>query len=61
MHETVDNLSILKPYAFVLEDEEKESVAELRVVDDDTVIIDSELMAGLDEDLNTFFENLMKE
>lgn len=57
----VDNMSILKPYAFVLEDEEKEPVAELYVADDDTVIIDPDLMENLDKDLDDFFENLMKE
>ena len=57
----VEKMSILKPYSFVLEDDEKENVAELYVVDDDTVIIDPELMAGLDEDLNNFLENLLKE
>ena len=56
----IDNLSILKPYAFVLEDDDRESVAELYVADDDTVIIDSELMKGLDKDLDDFFENLLK-
>ena len=56
----LDNLSILKPYAFVLEDDDHESVAELHVVDDDTVIIDSELMEGLDKDLDDFFDKLMK-
>ena len=55
----VDHLSSLKPYAFVLEDDDRESVAELRVVDDDTVIIDSELMEGLDKDLDDFFEKLL--
>ena len=55
----IDHLSILKPYAFVLEDDDRESVAELRVVDDDTVIIDSELMEGLDKDLDDFFEKLL--
>ncbi len=58
--EMLDNLSILKPYAFVLEDDDRESVAELYVVDDDTVIIDSELMEGLDKDLDDFFEKLLK-
>lgn len=57
----IESMGILKPYAFVLEDDEKESIAELYVVDDDTVIIDSELMAGLDEDLNDFFEKLIKD
>ena len=57
----VEKMSILAPSSFVLEDDEKENVAELYVVDDDTVIIDPELMAGLDEDLNNFLENLLKE
>ena len=56
----VDNLSILKPYAFVLEDEDRDSIAELYVADDDTVIIDTELMKDLDKDLDEFFENLLK-
>ena len=57
----IENLSILKPYSFVLENDDKEPVAELYVVDDDTIIIDEELMAGLDKDLDEFFENLLKE
>ena len=56
------NLSVLKPYAFVLEDDERENKAELFVVDDnDTVIIDTELMKGLDKDLDKFYDNLLKE
>lgn len=55
-----DNLSILKPYAFVLEDDEHETVAELYVVDGDTVIIDPDLMEGLDKDLDDFLDNLLK-
>jgi hypothetical protein len=30
-------------------------------VDDDTVIIDPDLMEGLDEDLDKFLENLLKD
>lgn len=56
-----DNMSILKPYSFVLENDDKENIAELYVVDDDTVIIDTELMAGLDSDLNEFIEKLLSE
>ena len=55
-----DNLSILKPYAFVLEDDDREAVAELYVVDGDTVIVDPDLMEGLDKDLDDFLENLLK-
>ena len=57
----IEKLSILKPYSFVLEDDEKENVAELFVVDDDTVIIDPELMKDLDKDLNDFLEKLLEE
>ena len=58
----MESLSVLRPYAFVLEDDDREAKAELFVVDDDaTVIIDTELMAGLDKDLDTFFNNLLKE
>jgi len=57
----IEQMSILRPYSFVLEDDDKESVAELYIVDDDVVIIDDELMAGLDKDLNDFFDKLMKD
>ena len=56
-----ENMGLLKPYAFVLEDDDKEHVGELYVVDDDTVIIDTELMAGLDKDLDDFFDKLLKD
>ena len=59
--ESVDNMSILKPFSLVLEDDDKETIAELYVVDDDTVIIDDELMAGLDKDLDDFFAKLISE
>jgi len=57
----VESMSILKPYAFVLEDDERETISELYVVDDDTIIIDPILMKDLDEDLDSFFKKLMKE
>ena len=59
--DNVDNMSILKPFSLVLEDDDKETIAELYVVDDDTVIIDDELMAGLDKDLDDFFAQLIKD
>lgn len=58
---SVNALGLLKPYSFVLEDDDRENIAELYVADDDTVIIDSELMAGLDKDLDNFLEQLIKE
>ena len=57
----VDKMGILKPFSFVLENDEKESIAELYIADDDTIIITGDLMDGLDKDLDQFFEDLMKE
>lgn len=57
----VEKMSILKPFSFVLEDDERESITELYLVDDDTVIIDEELMSGLDKDLDDFLEKLLDE
>ncbi len=61
MSKTLDNLGILKPYSFVLENDEKEGIAELYLADDDTIIIGKDLMEGLDTDLDSFFYSLMKE
>jgi hypothetical protein len=61
MSKTVDHLGIMKPYSFVLEDDEKENLAELYVADDDTIIINGELMEGLDKELDNFFADLMKD
>lgn len=56
----VDNMSILKPFSFVLENDEKEHIAELYIVDDDIAILDTELLKDLDDDLNDFLEKLLK-
>ena len=61
MKDTIENMSILKPFSFVLEDDDKESLAELYIVDDETVIIDPDLMEGLDDDLNDFLNTLLKD
>lgn len=57
----IEQMSILKPFSFVLEQDDKETVEELFLVDDDTVIIDPDLMEGLDEDLDKFLEDLLKD
>ncbi len=61
LHEMVDAMSIMKPFSFVLEDDDYENIAELYYADDDTVIIGGDLMNNLDKDLNSFLENLLKE
>lgn len=54
-----DSLGILKPYSFVLENDDKDTIAELYIADDDTVNIGKDLMEGLDSDLNLFLEKLL--
>ena len=59
--EIVDHLGILKPYSFVLESDERMPIAELYLADDDTVIIDGDLMPGLDKDFDDFLSKLTQE
>ena len=59
--ETIDNLGILKPYRFVLEDDDKENLGELYLADDDTIIVGGDLMENLDSDLDSFLDDLLKE
>ena len=58
MSDTIDNLGIMKPYSFVLEDDERGNIAELYLADDDTIIIGGDLMEGLDKELDDFFKHL---
>jgi hypothetical protein len=57
----VENMGIMKPFTFVLENDEKEPLEELYIVDDDLVIIDSDMMQDLDKDLDEFLDNLLKD
>ena len=57
----VEKMSILRPFSFVLEDDDREHIAELYVADGDTIIVGGELLPDLDKELDSFFENLIKE
>lgn len=60
--EVVDKMSLLRPYTFVMQDEDGEILTDLYIVDDDeTVIVSGKLLEGLDEDLDAFFKKLMDE
>ena len=61
MKDKIESLGILKPYSFVLENDDSEHVSELYVVDDDTVIIGGDLMQGLDKELDDFLDKLLDE
>ena len=57
----LEKLSLLKPYSFVLVDEDKETVAELMLIDDeDTLLLSDELLKGLDEELDAFLKELLE-
>lgn len=58
--ELVDNIGILKPFSFVLEDDDKENLGELYLADDDTIIVGGDLMENLDNDLDSFLDDLLK-
>ena len=57
----LDHLCLMKPYSFVLVDDDKETVSELLLVDDeDTMLLDDELLKGLDEELDAFLKDLLE-
>ena len=58
--EVSETIAILKPYSFVLIGEDRETIADLYLVDDDTIVISGELMDGLSKDLDSFWEELSK-
>lgn len=58
--DVTENVAILKPYSYVLIGEDRETIADLYLVDDDTIVISGDLMKGLDEDLESFWEELNK-
>ena len=57
----LDKLCLMKPYSFVLVDDEKETVAELLIVDEeDTLLLSGELLKGLDEERDAFLKDLLE-
>lgn len=57
----IDQMSVLHPFSFVLMGEDGETISDLYIVDDDTMILDTELLKGLDEELDAFLEKLMND
>ena len=57
----LERLAVWMPYSFVLVDEERETIADLLLVDDDTLLVKKGLLAGLDEELNKFIEDLLND
>ena len=57
----LERLAVWMPYSFVLVDEERESIAELLLVDEDTLLVTDSLLEGLDDELNAFIDKLLNE
>ena len=56
------SLPVMKPYSFVMVDSEKETLAELLIIDEDeTMFLSDELLKGLDDELNAFLKDLLEE
>lgn len=55
-----DKLTIMKPFSFVLVDDERETITELLLIDDDTLLLNDELLKGLDEELDAFLKELLE-
>ena len=57
----LDKLCLMKHYSFVMVDDEKETVAELQIIDeDDTLLLSGDLLKGLDEELDAFLKDLLE-
>ncbi len=57
----LESLAIWKPFSFVLVDDDRETVAELMLFDEDNTLLSQSLMQGLDEELDSFLKNLLAE
>ena len=56
-----DSLNVVKPYSFVLTDEDDQSIVDLLIIDDDTLILSADLLEGFDEEMNAFLKELLEE
>ena len=58
----IEKMSILQPFSFVLIDEDHETLQDLVIIDsEETVLLDSTLLDGLEEDLDTFLKQLLED
>ena len=57
----LERLAVWMPYSFVLVDEDKEAIVDLLIIDDDTLILSTDLLEGFDEEMNSFLKKLLEE
>lgn len=56
-----DNLNIAKPYSFVLVDDEEKAIVDLLIIDDDTMMLNEDLLAGFNEEMDNFLKHLLED
>lgn len=56
-----EDSNLVKPYSFILLNDDKETLADLLLIDDQNIILSDELLAGWESDLDSFLERLMEE
>ncbi len=56
-----DSINIVKPYSFVLVDDDKEAIVDLLFIDDDTLILSEDLLKGFDEEMDNFLKHLLED
>jgi len=61
LRKEIEHMSVMRPYSFVLMAEDGETMQDLYFVDDDTILLDHELLKGLDKELDDFLEQLLKD
>ena len=61
MHAQLLDAGIMKPYDILLVNDEGETVANLYCVEEDTVVLDDEMIRKIDDDLDNFLKKLMEE
>lgn len=62
MRSTIVELSILKPFSFVLIDEDHETLQDLVIIDnEETMVLDGQLIDGLTDDLDDFLKHLLED
>lgn len=62
MRSVVDSIQIMRPFSFVLIDEEHETVQDIIYIDnEETVILDGKLLEGKDKELEEFLRHLLED
>ena len=62
MRSVVDSMQIMRPFSFVLIDEEHETVQDIIYIDnEEPVILDGKLLEGKDKELEEFLRHLLED